>query len=58
MACVEGDGNDGVFAHIGEVPDGADAEFFVDDDVAGAKICIFNFQFCILNKVFGISRTV
>jgi hypothetical protein len=37
MACVEGDGNDGVIAHIGEVLDGAEAEFFVNDDIAGTK---------------------
>ena len=34
LAGVEGDGNDGVVAHIGEILDGAEAEFFVNDNIA------------------------
>jgi hypothetical protein len=37
LACIEGDGDDGIVAHIGEILDGAETEFFVDDDIAGAK---------------------
>jgi len=37
VAGVEGNGNYGIFAHIGEVLDGADAEFSVDDNIATMK---------------------
>ena len=37
MAGVEGDGDNGVVAHIGEILHGSYAEFFMDDDVAGIE---------------------
>jgi hypothetical protein len=42
MACFEGNGDNGVVAHIGEILHGPYAEFFVDDDIAGSEFKIGN----------------